>query len=621
MSPQQLQGYQPNPADDIYALGVVMYELLTGHPPFYPDITPAQIHQEIPPPPNSKLHGDSRIPDRFDSLVARMLAKIPEGRPDSMREVFNVLQQLSNGIGDKTTPPSGIVQTPMEEPSTTSKTEIIIPLEVAVTEEKSVGHTIKRRNRLKLASLGFGLIIILGGGLWLLNYLARNPIGTVSVSTEIVVPEPEVEVLSEKIPPAELSEVIPKEQLQRQKIDAEEQLALFLQVKKELDTKGAEEWGGELYERMAELSNAADAFLIDEEYAAAAEKYSQATVVAKDMRDQTDDVLRRLLQEGELSLKEGEGSRSQHLFSVALMINPENEFAQRSLARAKNIEAVMQLITAGENHEKNNNLEFALADYQEALRLDPESEKAQAAFERVSKLIAAEQFQELMSMGFTALYNNDYERARSLFLKARSFNPDSREVGDALAQVDAAIRLARIEVLRKKAIAAENAENWEEALTSYEAVLRIDIAIQFAEQGKQRVAKYLRIEKRMKYYLEKPTVLESDSYLEKAIQLVTEVENMDPKGLRLANNLKRLKDLVRLAQTPVQVIIESDSLTEIIIYKVGDLGRFSTRELNLRPGTYTVVGARDGFKDVRQKFMVKAGQGPLRVIVKCSEKI
>jgi hypothetical protein len=152
-------------------------------------------------------------------------------------------------------------------------------------------------------------------------------------------------------------------------------------------------------------------------------------------------------------------------------------------------------------------------------------------------------------------------------------------------------------------------------------VLSIDSAIQFAEQGKQRVAKYLRIEKRMKYYLEKPTVLESDSYLEKAVQLVTEVENMDPKGLRLANNLKRLKDLVHLARTPVQVIIESDSLTEIVIYKVGDLGRFSTRELNLRPGTYTVVGARDGFKDVRQKFMVKAGQGPLRVIVKCSEKI
>jgi tetratricopeptide (TPR) repeat protein len=372
---------------------------------------------------------------------------------------------------------------------------------------------------------------------------------------------------------------------------------------------------------MAELSNAADAFLINEEYAAAAEKYSQAAVVAKDLRDQTDDVLRRLLQEGELSLKEGEGGRAQHLFSVALMIDPENEFVRHSLARAKNIEAVMQLITAGENHEKNNNLEFALADYQEAVRLDPESEKAQAAFERVSKLIAAEQFQELMSTGFTALHNNDYKRARSLFLKARSFNPDSREVGDALAQVDAAIRLARIEALSKKAIAAENAENWEEALTSYEAVLRVDSAIQFAEQGKQRVVKYLQIEKRMKYYLEKPTVLESDSYLEKATQLVTEVENMDLKGLRLANNLKRLKDLVRLARTPVQVIIESDSLTEIIIYKVGDLGRFSTREVNLRPGTYTVVGARDGFKDVRQKFMVKAGQGPLRVIVKCSDKI
>ena len=76
-----------------------------------------------------------------------------------------------------------------------------------------------------------------------------------------------------------------------------------------------------------------------------------------------------------------------------------------------------------------------------------------------------------------------------------------------------------------------------------------------------------------------------------------------------------------MAQTPVMVTIESDNLTDIAVYKVGKLGRFSQRELTLRPGTYTVVGARDGYQDVRQKITVKAGQQVLRITVKCRVKI
>jgi hypothetical protein len=85
--------------------------------------------------------------------------------------------------------------------------------------------------------------------------------------------------------------------------------------------------------------------------------------------------------------------------------------------------------------------------------------------------------------------------------------------------------------------------------------------------------------------------------------------------------LEDLTHLVKVAQTPITVTIESDNLTEIAIYKVGKLGRFALRELGLRPGTYTVVGARDGYKDVRQKMVVKPGQGPLRLSVKCRVKI
>ena len=55
------------------------------------------------------------------------------------------------------------------------------------------------------------------------------------------------------------------------------------------------------------------------------------------------------------------------------------------------------------------------------------------------------------------------------------------------------------------------------------------------------------------------------------------------------------------------------------IYKVGRLGAFERRELNLRPGRYTIVGSRDGCRDVRKEIVLSPDMAP--VAVRCEERI
>jgi tetratricopeptide (TPR) repeat protein len=291
------------------------------------------------------------------------------------------------------------------------------------------------------------------------------------------------------------------------------------------------------------------------------------------------------------------------------------------LERAEKVEAVTQLIETGKQYEEDGNVSFAHADYQEAFRLDPESEEARKGLDRVKSQIKNEEFQQLISEGLAAFHNNEFQLARKKLLKAKSFKPESREVKDALAEVDQGIRLARITELRKKAMKAESMENWKEGLASYLAALEIDKNVQFAVQGKERVLKQIQIDKRVNFFLQDPAVLNSDQQLEHALSLVHDIERMEPKGPRRTAELKELRRLVTAAQTPVKLIIESDNVTEVAIYKVGKLGRFNVRELALRPGTYTVVGARDGYKDVRQRVVIKTGQNELRISVKCEARI
>jgi hypothetical protein len=188
-------------------------------------------------------------------------------------------------------------------------------------------------------------------------------------------------------------------------------------------------------------------------------------------------------------------------------------------------------------------------------------------------------------------------------------------------QVDQALRLARIDRLRSAGKKAEQSEDWQAALKSYLAVLEIDQNLQFGTRGRERAAEQIRLAKRLDFFLSEPRVLESNKQLANAVLLLNEAQTAQPQGQKLTRRINELQRRVILAQTPAIVTIESDNFTQIAVYKVGKLGRFSLHELKLRPGTYTVVGARDGYQDVRQKIVIKPGQQALRVSIKCKVKI
>ena len=67
--------------------------------------------------------------------------------------------------------------------------------------------------------------------------------------------------------------------------------------------------------------------------------------------------------------------------------------------------------------------------------------------------------------------------------------------------------------------------------------------------------------------------------------------------------------------------MRSDMQTDVVVYKVAKLGKFDQRELDLRPGTYTAVGSRLGYRDVRVDFVVKYGSKPPPVTIACTETI
>jgi serine/threonine protein kinase len=97
-SPQRVAGERPTISDDLYSLGAIFYELLTGKPPFYDGDISAQVREEIPPSMTERraelgIQGEA-IPKIWEETVAACLAKDPVQRPRSAAEVEGRLKNV-----------------------------------------------------------------------------------------------------------------------------------------------------------------------------------------------------------------------------------------------------------------------------------------------------------------------------------------------------------------------------------------------------------------------------------------------------------------------------------------------------------------------------------------------
>ncbi len=173
MSPQQALGHRPTPADDIYALGATLYDLLSGKPPFYRGDVLTQMREEVP-----QLMAERReelgltgqpIPESWETAVRDCLAKEPEARPRTAGEVWARLH-VQESVGQS--PPDSRVSTSAHADAAGGQS---LPREAAVAGRRPEPQARRAGPRVAWTAALLALLGVCAAGCW--YFFAAPPSG------------------------------------------------------------------------------------------------------------------------------------------------------------------------------------------------------------------------------------------------------------------------------------------------------------------------------------------------------------------------------------------------------------------------------------------------------------
>ncbi|HEY4849827.1 MAG TPA: Stk1 family PASTA domain-containing Ser/Thr kinase [Streptosporangiaceae bacterium] len=172
LSPEQARGERVDARSDLYSTGCLLYELLTGRPPFTGDSPVAIAYQHVRENPIPPSRVDPEIPGWADSIVLKAMAKDPADRYQSAAEMRTDIQRALSGV-PVAAPPRGADMYPATQrlgpASTDGRTGAIPPYQYGPQDGAYGGGGGRRRKTLWWV-LGAVLAILLA----LVAYLALN---------------------------------------------------------------------------------------------------------------------------------------------------------------------------------------------------------------------------------------------------------------------------------------------------------------------------------------------------------------------------------------------------------------------------------------------------------------
>jgi tetratricopeptide (TPR) repeat protein len=296
----------------------------------------------------------------------------------------------------------------------------------------------------------------------------------------------------------------------------------------------------------------------------------------------------------------------------------------RSIALNQRATALPQLIEALQNAEQQlaiKQLEKASSYYQQAVAIDGKHKKAADGLVATQRAITEQSFRRAMTRGFTALEQNRFPQATDAFNQAGNIYPGRQAVIQALSQVETQQSQLLVSQQMQQAGDLERQEQWQQALGIYQSLLQTDPSLTQAKVKTIPVTVRATLHNQLQAALADPLKLSNANAYQKGRRLLKDARGIANPGPVLSQQVADLDRYLSQSTIPVPVVLLSDSLTEVTLFRVAKLGTFEQTSVQLKPGHYIAAGSRNGYRDVRVEFTITGEPMEEPILVSCNEAI
>ena len=419
-------------------------------------------------------------------------------------------------------------------------------------------------------------------------------------------------------------------QIARQRREAQDALASLLARKTDLQVASVSAWAADDYDTAIANARRGDEFYLVANFAEATLAYQESDLALAQLQTRRPQEFERLMTAGEAALQASDAASALANFSLAAQIDPTSAAADDGVRRAQVLDDVERLLADGDSLQSAGELEAAVLLFDKAAALDSSHPRISELMARNAQLQLDARFTQAMSEGFALLQQSQSDQAIVAFERALQIKPGNAQAQEAIDQTRTELTLQAIETQRTLALSLETAEQWQQAVLAYDAILALDSNLVFAQEGRDYSVRRVQLDELLELNLNNPLRLSETAALEEAnavLQIATDLasdlqqDEQMTLGPRLQSQIERTRQLLADMQVPVQVTLISNNATDVTVFQVGRLGSFTETSLQLRPGRYVAVGTRPGYRDVREEFIVGFGQQLNSLTISCNEQV
>lgn len=485
--------------------------------------------------------------------------------------------------------------------------ETITPALIELTQPERPGQPLppgqKKPLKLVVALAGFTLLVLAIGVFFVLPDLVGN---------RLPVPAP---VATTPSPGPAADSPYQQARLAEARREAQDILASFMEARKTLEAKQVTLWGAKDFATALDMAAAGDELYRQGAFDKALAQYRQALDKASGLVEQTKTLVTGKLGEGTRAIADGSQGRAENAFRLVLAIDPGNSEATRGLERTALMPKTLPLLKSARQAIAGQDWPGAQKDLKALLALDKDHEEARHLLGQAGQAIQSQAFNNAMGAGLAAMQAGDHQSAAGHFERALGLDPGSSDARASLDQARNALLSRTLAATLASAEAQESREQWAEAAASYQQVLDSDDTVVAARVGLLRSQARAKLDGDIETLLADPLRLASGPVFTHGGQLLRDARQISPPGPRLQRQIAALAQVLEKARLPVTVELTSDNKTSVTLLRVGEMGAFTSRKVELRPGRYVALGIRPGYRDVRVTFDVTADIGPTVEIV------